>query len=64
MDNREMIHWWQGYVVITIRGEKLESLINQDDVSTLGCLGYRADIGGMMLSYPSRSKIFLGFARS
>lgn len=29
MDNREMIHWWQGYVVITIRGEKLERLINR-----------------------------------
>lgn len=29
MDNREMIHWWQGYVVVKVRGEKLERLINR-----------------------------------
>lgn len=27
--NQEMIHWWQGYVIIRISGKKLERLVNQ-----------------------------------
>jgi similar to stage IV sporulation protein len=29
MGNQEMIHWWQGYVVIQVSGNKLERLINR-----------------------------------
>lgn len=29
LSNQEMMHWWQGYVVIEIRGNKLERLINR-----------------------------------
>jgi similar to stage IV sporulation protein len=29
MGNQEMIHWWQGYVVIQVSGTKLERLINR-----------------------------------
>lgn len=29
ISNQEMMHWWQGYVVIEIRGKKIERLINR-----------------------------------
>ncbi|GAA0362584.1 sporulation protein YqfD [Bacillus horti] len=29
LNNQEMMHWWQGYVVIEVRGKKLERLINR-----------------------------------
>lgn len=29
MGNQEMIHWWQGYVIIQVSGNKLERLINR-----------------------------------
>lgn len=29
MGNQEMIHWWQGYVIIKVRGKKIERLINR-----------------------------------
>jgi len=29
MGNKEMIHWWEGYVIIRIKGNKLERLINR-----------------------------------
>lgn len=29
MNNEEMIHWWQGYVIVKVKGERLERLINR-----------------------------------
>ncbi len=29
MGNEEMVHWWQGYVVVRVQGHRLERLINR-----------------------------------
>lgn len=29
MGNQEMIHWWEGYVIVKVQGKRLERLINR-----------------------------------
>jgi similar to stage IV sporulation protein len=29
MGNKEMVHWWEGYVIIKVKGQRLERLINR-----------------------------------